>query len=119
MRRAGLSTVGLLGTAYTMEQDFYVGRMCDVHGLDVLIPEAPERRLVHDIIYDELCVGVVSEPSRAVFRRVMAELVDRGADGLLLGCTEIGLLVGDRDASVPAFDTTRLHAEAAVAVALA
>jgi aspartate racemase len=118
VRAAGLDTVGLLATAYTMEQDFYVGRLRDRHGLNVLVPEAGERRIVHSVIYDELCVGIVRDESREVYRRVMAGLVARGAQGILLGCTEIDLLVGPADSSVPVFDTTRLHAERAVELAL-
>jgi aspartate racemase len=118
VRAQGLSTVGLLATAYTMEQDFYVGRLRDAHGLDVLVPGAEDRRVVHDVIYDELCVGVVDDRSRDQYRRIMRELAGRGAEGILLGCTEIDLLVGAGDAPVPVFDTTRLHAERAVELAL-
>ena len=118
VREAGLSTVGLLATGYTMEQDFYVGRLRDRHRLDVLVPGAPDRALVHRVIYDELCVGVVEDRSRNAYRRIMRELVDRGARAILLGCTEIELLVGPKDAPVPVFDTTRLHAERAVEMAL-
>src|SRR4051794_21175966 len=117
VRRAGLTRVGLLATAYTMEQDFYVGRLRDRHGLDVLVPGEADRGVVHDVIYDELCVGVVRDSSRDEYRRVMAALVDRGAEAILLGCTEIDLLVGEGDATVPVFDTTALHAAAAVELA--
>jgi len=117
VRAAGLSRVGLLATGYTMEQDFYVGRLRDVHGLEVLVPLQDDRRIVHDVIYDELCVGVVKDESREEYRRVMRELADRGAQGILLGCTEIDLLVGPQDSPVPVFDTTRLHAERAVELA--
>ncbi|MGZ6642337.1 MAG: aspartate/glutamate racemase family protein [Solirubrobacteraceae bacterium] len=119
VRAQGLETVGLLATAYTMEQDFYVGRLRDVHGLDVLIPGAADRRIVHDVIYDELCVGIVDDGSREQYRRIMRGLAERGAQAVLLGCTEIDLLVGPEDAPVPVFDTTRLHAERAVELALA
>jgi aspartate racemase len=102
-----------------MEQDFYVGRLRDRHGLEVLVPDAPDRRIVHDVIYDELCQGVVRDDSRNQYRRIMAGLADRGAEGILLGCTEIDLLVGQHDAPVPVFDTTRLHATRAVDLALA
>jgi aspartate racemase len=119
VKAAGLGTVGLLATGYTMEQDFYVGRLRDVHGLEVLVPGEADRRLVHDVIYDELCVGVVDDGSRAEYRRVMRGLAGRGAEGILLGCTEIDLLVGADDSPVPVFDTTRLHAERAVELALA
>jgi aspartate racemase len=114
-----LRTVGLLATAYTMEQDFYVGRLRDVHGLDVLVPGEADRRIVHDVIYEELCVGVVTDDSRDEYRRIIRDLAERGADGILLGCTEIDLLVGQQDSPVPVFDTTRLHAERAVELALA
>jgi aspartate racemase len=116
---AGLSKVGLLATAYTMEQDFYVGRLERMHGLAVVVPGAEDRRMVHEVIYRELCVGIVKEDSREAYRRVIGDLVDRGAEGILLGCTEIDLLIGPQDAPVPVFDTTRLHAERAVDLALA
>jgi len=118
VRSHGLSRVGLLATAYTMEQDFYVGRLRDLHGLEVLVPDAGERRIVHDVIYRELCVGVIRDDSRDRYRRIMAGLAERGAEAILLGCTEIELLVGPDDSNLPLFDTTRLHAEAAVELAL-
>ncbi len=118
VRAAGLHTVGLLATAYTMEQDFYVGRLRDRHRLTVLVPDEPDRRIVHSVIYDELCVGVVNDASREEYRRIMSVLAERGAEGILLGCTEIDLLVASGDATVPLFDTTRLHAERAVELAL-
>ena len=93
VRGDGLARVGLLATAYTMEQDFYVGRLAE-SGLTVLVPEREDRRIVHDVIYDELCRGVIRDGSRDEYRRIMAALVDRGAEGILLGCTEIDLLVG-------------------------
>jgi aspartate racemase len=117
VRAAGLDSVGLLATGYTMEQDFYVGRLRDVHGLQVLVPGEADRRIVHDVIYDELCVGVVREESREQYRRIMRELAAGGAQGILLGCTEIDLLVGPADAPVAVFDTTRLHAQRAVELA--
>jgi amino-acid racemase len=117
VRGHGLETVGLLATAYTMEQDFYVGRLRDRHGLDVLVPGEPDRR-IHDVIYEELCVGVIADRSRDENRRIMRDLADRGAEDILLGCTEIDLLVGPQDSPVPVFDTTRLHAERAVELAL-
>jgi aspartate racemase len=119
VRTAGLSTVGLLATAYTMEQDFYVGRLERIHGLAVVVPGPEDRRLVHDVIYQELCLGIVKEESRQAYRRVIGDLAGRGAEGILLGCTEIDLLIGPDDAPVPVFDTTRLHAERAVDLALA
>jgi len=119
VRAAGLAKVGLLATAYTMEQDFYVGRLERLHGLEVLVPGPQDRRLVHEVIYQELVRGIVTDDSRQAYRRVIAGLVDRGAEGILLGCTEIDLLIGPQDAPVPVFDTTRLHAERAVDLALA
>jgi aspartate racemase len=115
----GLQRVGLLATAYTMEQDFYVGRLRDQHGLQVITPNPDDRKIVHDVIYDELCRGIVSDLSREKYRRIMASLAEQGADGILLGCTEIDLLVGAEDSPVPVYDTTRLHAERAVTLALA
>lgn len=119
VRAQGLQTVGLLATAYTMEQDFYIGRLRDQHGLDVRVPGPADRRLIHDVIYDELCVGIISDSSRDQYRRIMRELADGGAEAILLGCTEIDLLVGPADAPVPVFDTTRLHVQKAVELALA
>jgi aspartate racemase len=118
IRSARLETIGLLGTAYTMEQDFYSGRLRDRHGLSVLIPDQEGRGLVHDVIYHELCLGVVNDASRQAYRSVIEDLVARGAQGIVLGCTEIGLLIGARDSEVPVFDTTRIHAEKAVELAL-
>ncbi len=111
--RAGLSTVGLLGTAFTMEQDFYRDRLAS-HGLTVLTPPAADRAEVHRIIYDELCLGEVREESRQIYRNVIARLAQAGAQGVVLGCTEIELLVSSGDSPVPVFPTTRLHVEAAV-----
>jgi aspartate racemase len=114
----GLKRIGLLGTNFTMEEDFYKGRLVDKYGLEVLIPEKQGRDDVHAIIYDELCLGTIKERSRARYRQVMEGLVARGAEGIILGCTEIGLLVKQRDSQVPLFDTTLIHAEAAVDFAL-
>jgi aspartate racemase len=116
-RAAGAGTIGLLGTAYTMEQDFYRDRLA-VHGVDTVIPDAADRATVHRIIYDELCRGVLREQSRQAYREVMARLVDAGAEAIALACTEIELLVGAPDASVPVLPTTRLHVQAAVTAAL-
>ncbi len=118
IRAAGLRTVGLLGTRFTMEQDFYVGRLERRHGLTVLTPPAADREVVHRVIYEELVLGRTLEPSRVAFRRVIADLVARGAQGVILGCTEISLLVGPNDATVPLFDTTAIHATAAAERAL-
>ncbi|MDT8757667.1 aspartate/glutamate racemase family protein [Sphingomonas psychrotolerans] len=119
IKAAGLHRVALLGTAFTMEQDFYKGRLRDVHGLDVLVPEAEDRARVHRIIYDELVAGKVLPESRQAFRDVIERLVAAGAEAVILGCTEIMLLIGPDDSPVPVFDTTALHAEAAVVAALA
>jgi aspartate racemase len=116
VRRAEVSTVGLLGTAFTMEQDFYRERL-ESHGLRVLVPDEADRALVHRVIYDELCVGVVRPESRAAYVDIVGRLVDRGAEGVILGCTEIELLLGADDVDVPVFPTTRLHVEAALEAA--
>ncbi|WP_076260651.1 aspartate/glutamate racemase family protein [Intrasporangium flavum] len=117
VRRAGVSRVGLLATAYTMEQPFLRDRLAS-HGLTVLVPEERDRAEVHRVIYEELCLGVVREESRAAYRQVIGRLVAAGAEGIVLGCTEIELLVGQQDSPVPVFPTTRLHVEAAVDAAL-
>jgi aspartate racemase len=117
VRAAGLTTVGLLATGFTMEQDFYRDRLAG-HGLDVLVPDAEDRAAVHRIIYDELCRGVIREESRRTYRQVIDRLVAAGAQGIILGCTEIELLIGPADSPVPVFPTTRLHVEAAVTAAL-
>jgi len=114
---SGLKTIGLLGTAFTMEQPFYRDRFA-AHGLTVLIPSDDDRAAVHRVIYDELCVGIVSDQSRQLYRDVITRLVASGAQGIVLGCTEIELLISAGDSSVPVFATTRLHVEAAVAAAL-
>lgn len=110
VRAAGITTVGLLGTRFTMEQDFYKGRLAERFGLDVRIPEEPGRSEVHRVIYEELVQGRVLEQSRRAYRDVMERLAGEGAQGVILGCTEISLLVGPEDSPVPVFDTTRLHA---------
>lgn len=114
----GHRRVGLLGTKFTMERDFYRDRLVERFGLDVLVPAAEDRDTVHRIIYDELVRGVVTEPSRAAYRGVIDRLAAAGADSIILGCTEITLLVGAADSPVPVFDTTALHARAAVDRAL-
>jgi aspartate racemase len=110
--------VGLLGTKFTMEQDFYKGRLKDVHGIDVLIPGDEERQAVHDILYNELCLGEIRELSREKFQSIIQNLVERGAQGVVLGCTEIPLIVRQEDYDIPLYDTTSLHAKAAVDFAL-
>ncbi|SMC21005.1 aspartate racemase [Andreprevotia lacus DSM 23236] len=119
IRNAGLGKVGLLGTRFTMEQAFYVERLRQQHGLQVIVPDVAQREEIHRIIYDELCLGQINPASREVYRHIMADLVAAGAQAIILGCTEIGLLVGADDASVPLFDTTALHAAGAVELALA
>jgi aspartate racemase len=114
---AGLRKVGLLGTRFTMEQDFYRERL-ERHRLTVLIPGESQRELIHRVIYDELCLGLIRESSRADFAEIISDLVKHGAQGIILGCTEIELLVRSDDSLVPVFPTTRIHAEAAVDFAL-
>jgi len=114
----GIQTIGLLGTNYTMEQDFYKGHLEEEFELRVLIPGDADRQVVHRVIYDELCLGQVKESSRKAYKSIMQKLVDNGAEGIILGCTEISLLVRPEDTEVPQFDTTRIHALAAVDRAL-
>jgi aspartate racemase len=118
IKQRGLGKVGLLATAYTMEQDFYRGRLTADHGLKVLVPDAAGRKIVHDIIYDELCRGVIRPESKARYQEIVADLLAEGAEGVILGCTEVGLLIGEDDVPAPVFDTTFLHAQAAVDLAL-
>jgi aspartate racemase len=119
LKADGHARVGLLGTAFTMEQTFYRARLEEQHGLEVLIPEADDRAEVHRVIYEELVAGRIEPNSREAYRGVIARLAARGATAIILGCTEIMLLVGPEDSPVPLYDTTRLHAEAAVMLALA
>ena len=119
IKAQGLTTIGLLGTRFTMEEDFYAGRLTQRFGLRVLIPEAAEREMIHRVIYAELVLGKITAESKAQYLAAIDRLIDRGAQGIILGCTEIGLLVHAEDCRVPVFDTTRLHAQAAVAWALA
>jgi len=119
IKAAGFERVGLLGTAFTMEQDFYKGRLNDLFGLDVIVPETDDRRVVHDIIYKELVAGKVLAKSRMTYRGIIARLIAQGAEAVILGCTEIMLLVSSEDSTVPLFDTTTIHAIAAVDRALA
>ena len=117
VRDAGLDSVGLLGTAFTMDAPFYAERLAG-HGITTLVPDVPDRSIVHRIIYEELCLGVVTQPSRLDYRRIIEGLVGRGAQGIILGCTEIELLVGPADSPVPVFPTTQLLAAAGVEAAL-
>ena len=114
----GLTRVGLLGTRFTMEEDFYVGRLTERYGLHVEIPNQGERDIIHRVIYDELCLGEIKAASKSQYLAVIERLVNHGAQGIILGCTEIGLLIQSGDCLVPLFDTTRLHAQAAVEFAL-
>lgn len=115
---AGLKTIALLGTRYTMEDDFYRGRLEEEHGLRVLIPGAGDREFVHRVIYDELVVGRLEDASRAEYLRIIRALAAAGAEGVIAGCTEIGLLVSQEDCPLPLFDTARIHADEAVNRAL-
>lgn len=119
IKAAGIRRVGLLGTAFTMEQDFYKGRLQSRHGLDVIVPDADDRKVVHDAIYRELVLGKINPESREAYRAIIARLIGKGAEAVILGCTEIMLLVSAEDSAVPLFDTTTLHAIAAVDHALA
>ncbi len=118
IKARGLRRVGLLGTRFTMEGDFYRGRLTEKHGMDVIIPDAQGRATIHRIIYDELCRGKINQASREQCLRVMEHIAAEGAEGIILGCTEIGLLVKDEDSPIPLFDTTKIHAVAAVEYAL-
>jgi aspartate racemase len=118
IKKGGIERVGLLGTRFTMEQDFYRGRLVDRFGLDVLIPDDAGRETVHRVIYDELCLGKILPESRSQYVEIIAELAGRGAQGVILGCTEISLLVSPEDSPIEVFDTTAIHARKAVDWAL-
>ncbi|PSH19633.1 aspartate racemase [Yersinia pseudotuberculosis] len=118
IKQQGIDKIGLLGTRYTMEQDFYRGRLTEKHGIEVITPDDTDRDTVNRIIYEELCLGIISETSRDAYRRVMKKLEAQGVQGIIFGCTEITLLVNTHDASVPVFDTTAIHASAAADYAL-
>lgn len=117
--RDGIETVGLLGTRYTMEQDFYKGRLQEKFGLKVLVPSQADRDVVHDVVYEELCLGRILDASRAKYLRIIDALAQQGAQAVILGCTEIGLLVKQADTTIRLYDTTRIHAQKAVERALA
>lgn len=119
IKHAGHSIVGLLGTRFTMEQAFYRDRLSERHGLRVIVPGPDDREIIHRIIYEELCVGLVKAESRSEYRRIMADLAVQGAQAIILGCTEISLLVAQQDSEIPLFDTTAIHARAAADEALA
>ncbi len=118
IKQSDMKTIGLLGTNFTMAQDFYKGRLVEKHGLNVLIPPKADREIVHQIIYDELCLGQVKDASRQEYLRIMADLQNRGAEGIIEGCTEIVMLVQQQHTDIPLFDTTSIHAEAAVLKAI-
>ena len=118
VKAAGIGSVGLLGTRFTMEQDFYVGRLREKFGLNALVPNAQDRDEVHRVIYQELCAGQVLDRSRQAYLQIIDRLIAQGAQGIILGCTEISMLIGPDDLTVPCFDTTALHAKAAVDLAL-
>jgi aspartate racemase len=114
----GIHRVGLLATRYTMEQDFYRGRLADRYGLEVLVPAQPDRNIIHRVIYDELCHGIIQPESKAEYCRIIQTLIDQGAQGIIFGCTEIGMLVTASDVAIRVYDTTQIHAEQAVCLAL-
>ncbi len=118
IRQRGFRRVALLGTRFTMQEDFYRGRLVQTFGLDVLVPDTSEQIHINRVIYDELCVGKILPESKSAYLKIMENLLSRGAEGIILGCTEIGLLVHQADSTVPLFDTTRIHAKAAVEFAL-
>lgn len=118
LRSAGIERVGLLGTRYTMDEDFYIGQLHSKHGLDVVVPDDDGRANVHRIIYDELCHGVINAESRKIYQDVIKELAGEGAQAVILGCTEITLLIRPEDSALPVFDTAGLHARAAIDWAL-
>ncbi len=118
IKSQGIKDIGLLGTRFTMEQDFYAGRLRDAHGLNVILPSKQDRDIVHRVIYEELVLGVVREESRREYLRIMGALRAEGADGVIEGCTEIVMLVQQEHTEIPLFDTTSIHAEAAVEMAL-
>ncbi len=118
IQQAGIKKIGLLGTAFTMEQDFYKGRLTEKFGLDVIIPDTADRKIVHDIIYQELVSGIINEASREQYKTIIRKMINKGAEGIILGCTEIMLLISQNDCAVPVFDTTEIHALAAVDYAL-
>lgn len=118
IKKANISIVGLLGTRFTMEENFYIGRLREQHGLSVIVPEEHDRRIIHDVIFEELCLGQIREGSRGEYQRIIGQLISLGAGGIIMGCTEISMLVDPGTIGVPAFDTTRLHAEYAARVAL-
>lgn len=118
VKDAGIHKIGLLGTRFTMQEDFYKGRLSERYGLTVMIPDAPAREIIHRVIYDELVLGKIEPQSKEAYIRIIEQMIRDGAEGVILGCTEIGLLIHPEDSQVPLFDTTQIHAEAAVEYAL-
>ncbi|CNF81719.1 putative aspartate/glutamate racemase [Yersinia bercovieri] len=118
IKQQGINKIGLLGTRYTMEQDFYRGRLTEKHDIEVITPDSADREVINRIIYEELCLGVINDISRQAYRRIIGKLEQQGVQGIIFGCTEITLLVNAQDASVPVFDTTAIHAKAAAEYAL-
>jgi aspartate racemase len=118
VKEAGIQKIGLLGTRFTMEEEFYKGRLSQKYGLSVSVPNAPQRDTIHRVIYDELVLGRIEQNSKEQYVEIIRQMIAQGAEGIILGCTEIGLLIHDQDSPVPLFDTTRIHAEAAVEYAL-
>lgn len=118
VKQAGIQKIGLLGTRFTMEQEFYKGRLSQKYGLSVNVPNAQQREIVHRVIYDELVLGKIEQNSKEQYLDIIGQMINQGAEGVILGCTEIGLLIHEQDSQVPLFDTTRIHAEAAVEYSL-
>lgn len=114
----GIKKVALLGTAFTMEQDFYKGRLTEKFELEVIVPNEDDRLVIHDIIYQELCLGIISEESKQIYLKIINHLIQQGAEGIILGCTEITLLISQDDCNIPVYDTATLHAKSAVDFAL-
>jgi aspartate racemase len=119
IKAEGIQIIALLGTRFTMEENFYKGRLVDNYGLDVIIPGSEDMEIVHRVIYDELCAGIIQMDSKQKYKDIIQRLIQEGAEGIILGCTEIGLLVKQEDSPVLLFDTTEIHAQAAVKYALA
>ena len=118
IKTQGLKKIGLLGTKFTMEQDFYKGKLASDHGIEVIVPGQRDQKFINNVIYDELCLGEIKDSSRQQLKTIIRKLVREGAEGVVLGCTELPLLIRDEDSTVPLFDTCRLHAERAVEIAL-
>ena len=114
IKEKGFKKVGLLGTIYTMEEDFYKNRLIEKHGFEVIIPNSDERKIVNDILFNELCLGEIKETSKEKYKKIIKNLSEKGAEGIILGCTEIPMLINQKDVEIPVFDTTKIHAEFAV-----